>query len=49
MCGHAAKAERRSFVDRLWGLRPYCPEPVGTADNLRDACGCNDPWHVAGT
>jgi hypothetical protein len=48
-CGHAAKVARLSWIDRLWGLRPQCPEPQSTAESLAKDCGCTDPWHVAGT
>ena len=48
-CGHSAKVARLTWVDRLWGLRPQCPEPQAIADSLAKDCGCADPWHVAGT
>ena len=48
-CGHRAKVPRLTMVDRLWGLRPYCPVRVVDSERLRPVCGCIDPWHMAGT
>jgi len=49
VCSHSAKAAPLTFVDRLWGLRPYCPDRVVASEQLRPVCGCTHPWHVAGT
>ncbi|WP_162249796.1 MULTISPECIES: hypothetical protein [unclassified Nocardioides] len=48
-CGHTAKAARTSWIARLWGVRPHCPEPAPRAESLAPDCGCTNPWHVAGT
>ena len=45
-CGHAAKFARLSWIDRLWGLRPQCPEPRDSDEALVSNCGCRHPWHV---
>ncbi|WP_167880629.1 hypothetical protein [Nocardioides guangzhouensis] len=48
-CGHADKVDPHTWVDRLWGLRPYCPVRVAADERLGPVCGCRHPWHVAGT
>ena len=49
VCGHPAKVPHLSLVDRIWGLRPYCPVRVDESEHLRPVCGCTNAWHVAGT
>ena len=48
-CGHPDKVDPKTWVDRLWGLRPYCPVRVDESERLGPVCGCIHPWHVAGT
>lgn len=48
-CGHADKVDPKTWVDRMWGLRPYCPVRVEESERLGPVCGCTHPWHVAGT
>ncbi|MGD9959227.1 hypothetical protein [Nocardioides sp.] len=48
-CGHASKVPRLSWIDRLWGLKPQCPEPSPVTWSSMKFCQCTDPWHVAGT